>query len=69
MLERVPLDELQPGMYVNQVLEQKGALKMRSKGLVKTQNIIDTLKAKGIFTLTSTCGLAPVTKETISMII
>ena len=48
MLERVPIDELQPGMYVNQVLEQKGALKMRSKGLVKTQNIIDTLKAKGI---------------------
>lgn len=48
MLERVPIDELQPGMYVNQVLEQKGALKMRSKGLVKTQNIIDTLKVKGI---------------------
>ena len=51
MLERVPIDELQPGMYVNQVLEQKGALKMRSKGLVKTQNIIDTLKAKGILVL------------------
>lgn len=48
MLERVPIDELQPGMYVNQVLEQKGSLKMRSKGLVKTQNIIDTLKVKGI---------------------
>lgn len=48
MLERVPIDELLPGMYVNQVLEQKGALKMRSKGLVKTQNIIDTLKVKGI---------------------
>lgn len=51
MLERVPIDELQPGMYVNQVLEQKGALKMRSKGLVKTQNIIDTLKVKGILVL------------------
>lgn len=48
MLERVPIDELQPGMYVNQVLEQKGSLKMRSKGLVKTQNVIDTLKVKGI---------------------
>ena len=48
MLEQVPIDELQPGMYVNQVLEQTGSLKMRSKGIVKTQAIIDSLKAKGI---------------------
>ena len=24
MLEQVPIDDLQPGMYVNQVLEQTG---------------------------------------------
>ena len=51
MLEQVPIGELIPGMYVNQVLEQTGALKMRSKGIVKTQAIIDTLKAKGILLL------------------
>ena len=51
MLEQVPIDDLQPGMYVNQVLEQKGSLKMRSKGIVKTQAIIDSLKAKGILLL------------------
>ena len=51
MLEQVPIDELIPGMYVNQVLEQKGALKMRSKGIVKTQAIINALKAKGILVL------------------
>ena len=34
MLKAVPIDELKPGMYVNQVLEQSGALKMRSKGIV-----------------------------------
>ena len=51
MLEQVPIDDLQPGMYVNQVLEQTGTLKMRSKGVVKTQAIIDSLKAKGILTV------------------
>lgn len=51
MLEQVPIDELQPGMYVMQVLEQKGSLKMRSKGLVKTQAVVDALKAKGILLL------------------
>ncbi|WP_232368967.1 DUF3391 domain-containing protein [Alteromonas sp. BL110] len=51
MLEQVPIDDLQPGMYVNQVLEQTGSLKMRSKGIVKTQAIIDSLRAKGILTV------------------
>ncbi|APD85324.1 metal-dependent phosphohydrolase [Alteromonas sp. Mex14] len=51
MLEQVPIDELQPGMYVNQVLEQTGSLKMRSKGIVKTQAIIDNLKLKGILSV------------------
>ena len=40
MLEQVRIDDLQPGMYVNKVLEQTGSLKMRSKGIVKTQRII-----------------------------
>ncbi|MAB93728.1 MAG: metal-dependent phosphohydrolase, partial [Alteromonas sp.] len=48
MLKAVPIDELKPGMYVNQVLEQSGALKMRSKGIVKTQKVIDTLRTRGI---------------------
>ena len=51
MLEQVPIDDLQPGMYVNQVLEQTGSLKMRSKGIVKTQAIIDNLKSKGILSV------------------
>lgn len=48
MLKQVPIDDLQPGMYVNQVLEQTGSLKMRSKGIVKPQAIIDSLNSKGI---------------------
>ena len=48
MLKQVPISELVPGMYVNQVLQQSGQLKMRSKGLVKTQATIEQLKKRGI---------------------
>ena len=51
MLKRISIDELVPGMYVNQVLEQSGKLKMRSKGIVKTQSIVEALKGKGILVL------------------
>ncbi|GEA13422.1 HD-GYP domain-containing protein [Alteromonas sp. KUL49] len=48
MLKNVPIHDLEPGMYVNQVIEQRGTLKMRSKGLVKTTSVIASLKDKGI---------------------
>ncbi|MBT0585090.1 HD-GYP domain-containing protein [Alteromonas oceanisediminis] len=48
MLKEISIAELVPGMYVNQVLKQSGKLKMRSKGLVKTQATIEQLKQKGI---------------------
>ncbi len=51
MLEQVPIDELKPGMYVTQVLQQSGTLHMRSQGIVKSQSIVDTLKKKGILLL------------------
>ncbi|WP_026377071.1 HD-GYP domain-containing protein [Aestuariibacter salexigens] len=51
MLKTIPIEELTPGMFVTQVVEQKGRLKMRSRGLVKTQATIDTLRSKGILTL------------------
>lgn len=51
MLKQISIEELVPGMYVNRVLEQTGQLKMRSKGLVKSESIIESLKAKGILTV------------------
>ena len=38
MLEQVRIDDLQPGMYVNKVLEQTDSLKMRSKSIENLQN-------------------------------
>lgn len=51
MLKHISINELQPGMYVNQVVEQSGMLRIRSKGLVKTQRVIDQLREKGILVL------------------
>ncbi|MCU7554852.1 DUF3391 domain-containing protein [Alteromonas sp. ASW11-19] len=51
MLKHVAIDELVPGMYVNKVVEQSGALKMRSKGVVKSPQTISALKDKGILVL------------------
>lgn len=48
MIHAVPINELKPGMYITQVLEQSGALRMRSKGIVKTQSVIDDLRQRGI---------------------
>ncbi|WP_218355375.1 HD-GYP domain-containing protein [Alteromonas lipotrueiana] len=48
MLKDISIDELIPGMYVSQVVEQTGTMRVRSGGLVKTQNVIEQLRKKGI---------------------
>lgn len=48
MLRTIDIDQLQPGMYVNQVVEQTGRLKIKSKGLVKQRSSINALKTKGV---------------------
>lgn len=66
MLKHIAIDELQPGMFVNQVVEQSGSLRMRSKGLVKTQGAIDALKTKGILVveIDTDKSTTPTTQET-----
>jgi HD-GYP domain-containing protein (c-di-GMP phosphodiesterase class II) len=48
MIQAVPINELKPGMYINQVLAQSGTVRMRSKGIVKTQSAIDELHSLGV---------------------
>lgn len=45
---QVKIDDLAPGMFVNNVLEQEGRLKIKTKGIVKTWDIVEKLKGKGI---------------------
>lgn len=51
MLRTISIDQLKPGMYVNQVIEQSGRLKVKSKGLVKQSETISALKVKGVLKL------------------
>jgi len=51
MLKVIDIGELRPGMFVNQVTEQQGLLKIKSKGIVKTESAIEVLKNKGILQL------------------
>ncbi|MFA3792111.1 HD-GYP domain-containing protein [Aliiglaciecola sp. SL4] len=48
MLEAIKIEDLKPGMFVNEVIEQKGKLKIKTKGLVKSVKSIDMLKSKGV---------------------
>jgi HD-GYP domain-containing protein (c-di-GMP phosphodiesterase class II) len=48
MLRTIDIDQLLPGMFVNQVIEQTGRLKIKSKGLVKQHETISALKIKGV---------------------
>lgn len=51
MLKVIDIEELSPGMFVNQVAEQKGMLKIKSRGIVKPETSIQLLKNKGILKL------------------
>ncbi len=51
MLQRVAIDDLQIGMYVEAVTKQKGALKIKTQGRVGSQKIIEKLRQQGILEL------------------
>jgi putative nucleotidyltransferase with HDIG domain len=51
MLQRITIDDLRVGMYVEAVTRQKGALKIKTQGRVSSQKIIDRLRLKGILEL------------------
>lgn len=61
MLRCITIDELLPGMYVNQVLDDTGKVKVRSKGVVRSEKVIEVLREKGVERIEIDCskGLAP----------
>ena len=65
MLRCITIDELLPGMYVNQVLDDTGKVKVRSKGVVRSEKVIEVLRAKGVERVEIDCtkGLAPEEKS------
>ncbi|MCC2616953.1 HD-GYP domain-containing protein [Aestuariibacter halophilus] len=47
-LKTISIEELQPGMYVQRIVEQRGNLKIKSKGKVTSRAIVEQLKKQGI---------------------
>ena len=48
MLKAVSIENLKPGMYVSNVLKQKGRMQIKSKGIVKDASAISSLQTKGV---------------------
>ena len=48
MLKQISIDELVPGMYVQEIIEQRGNMRIKSQGKVKTKAIVHELKRQGI---------------------
>ena len=51
MIKKITIDQLVPGMFVHQILEQKGALTVKSQGKVTSADVVNTLKKRGVKTL------------------
>ena len=51
MIKKITIDQLVPGMFVHQILEQKGALKVKSQGRVTSDGVMSVLKKRGVKTL------------------
>jgi len=51
MRKHLSIDELTPGMFVSQVIEQTGKIRVRTGGLVKTHAVIAQLRDRGILTV------------------
>lgn len=50
-LKTISIQDLVTGMYVHQIAEQSGKVKIKSQGKVTQQAVVDTLKAKGVKTV------------------
>ena len=51
MIKKITIDQLIPGMFVHQILEQKGSLSVKSQGRVTSNDLVNTLKKQGVKTL------------------
>ena len=51
MIKKITIDQLVPGMFVHQILEQKGTLTVKSQGRVISNDVVNVLKKQGVKTL------------------
>lgn len=51
MLQKISINQLKPGMFVHQIVEQKGKLSVKNQGRVTSDDVVATLKKRGVKTL------------------
>ena len=51
MLKKISISQLKPGMFVHQIVEQKGKLSVKNQGRVTSTDVVTTLKKRGVKTL------------------
>lgn len=50
-IKEFDISDLKPGMFVDKVLEQSGKLKVKSKGMVRSPEVIESLSKQGVLKL------------------
>lgn len=48
MFKTIGIEDLEPGMYVQKIVQQKGSLKIKSQGKVTTRAMVEMLKTQGV---------------------
>lgn len=61
------ITELTTGMYVESVVKQRGNVRIKSKGLIKSQTILDALKDRGILEVQVNFAKSTVARDTIKV--
>ncbi len=51
VFKTITIDELAPGMYVNEIIEQSGKVKIKSQGRVARKAVVESLRKRGVLKL------------------
>ncbi|OFC71663.1 HD-GYP domain-containing protein [Alteromonas confluentis] len=51
MIKTITINELTPGMFVHEITEQSGKVKIKSQGRVASEAVVDSLRARGVLKL------------------
>ena len=51
VIKTITIDELAPGMFVHEITEQSGKVKIKSQGRVASESVVASLRARGVLKL------------------
>lgn len=51
VIKTITIDDLKPGMFVHEIIEQKGKVRIKSRGRVANESVVNSLRQRGVVTL------------------